>query len=137
MKIYLIYGEKDAGKTTTCNKLLKCILSLGGTLKSYDTFDWAEDFKSVAEFEGKRIGIYSPGDERGHLSGAITLGVDNNCDILVATVRKGIAYNAPLQKMGEENPEKWITLVKGGTEAERDNYENRVVIGLLDNIQQS
>ncbi len=137
MKIYLIYGEKDAGKTTACQKLLKCILSLGGKLKSYDTFTWNNDFKSVTEFESKRIGIYSPGDERGHLSEAITFGTDHNCDILVATVRKGIAYNAPLNEMSDSNSGEWITLHKGATDAELDYNENGIVIELLDRIHKA
>ena len=137
MKIYLIYGEKDAGKTTSCQKLLKCLQSLGGTLKTYSTFDWANDFKCVTEFENKRIGIYSPGDDRGHLSDAITFGTDYNCDILVATVRKGIAYNAPLNEMDGGNSGEWITLHKGATDADLDYNENGIAIELLDRIHKA
>ena len=137
MKIFLIYGEKDAGKTTACQKLLKCILSLGGKLKSYDTFTWDNDFKSVTEFESKRIGIYSPGDDRGHLRDAITFATDNNFDILVATVRKHIAYNEPLKEIDEGNSYEWITLHKGATDAEFDYNENGIVIELLDRIHKA
>lgn len=134
MKIYLIYGEKDAGKTTACQKLLRCILSLGGSLKFYEAFVWENDFKCITEFESKRIGIYSPGDDRGHLRDAITFATDNNFDILVATVRKHIAYNEPLKEIDNGNSYEWITLYKGATDAEFDYNENGIVITLLDKI---
>lgn len=134
MKIYLIYGEKDAGKTTTCHKLLKCLLSLGGVLKFHETFAWENDFKSITEFEGKRIVIYSPGDDCGHLRDAIAFGTDNNFDILVATVRKGIAYSATLKEMDGSNSVEWITLHKGATDAEREHNENGIVLEQLDKI---
>lgn len=137
MKIYLIYGEQDAGKTTACRKLYNCIISLGGVLKFYDTFKWENDFKCVTEFDGKRLGVYSPGDERGHLSDAIAFGNENNCDVLVAAVRKRIAYNAPLQEMGDTNSDKWLTLDKGVTEDERRWNVNRIVIALLNKIYQA
>lgn len=134
MKLLIVYGENDSGKTTSCVKLLKCLIALGGTVKSYDTFDWPDDFKSLLEFRHKRIGIYSPGDERGHLTEAIAFGKNNNCDILVATVRKGIAYNAPLQNIGANNSGEWVTLASGLNIDEKDNNENGAVIEILNKI---
>lgn len=132
MKIFLLYGEKDAGKTTTCRKLLKCIMALGGAIVSYDTFKWVKDFKCVTTFANKRIGIYSPGDEKSHLRDAISFGFEQKCDILVATVRKGISYNSALNEMDLENDCVWITLGKEATTNLQDSNENHIVIKLID-----
>lgn len=137
MKLILIYGEKDAGKTTTCIRLLRSLIALGGVVKFYDTFDWENDFRAIIEFQHRRVGIYSPGDERGHLRDALSFGTDNNCDILVATVRKGIAYNAPLRETDVANSVEWIELDKGDSEEWMDAAENGAVIEILDKIHKS
>ncbi|MDE6049349.1 MAG: hypothetical protein K2G09_06620, partial [Paramuribaculum sp.] len=92
MKIYLIYGERDSGKTTTCAKILKSLIALGASVNSYETLRWKDDFKALTAFQGKTIGIYSPGDSKTQLQAAINMGKNKGCDILIATIRKNIAY---------------------------------------------
>lgn len=133
MKIFLIYGEKDAGKSTSCSKILKLLLALGAKVKFYDTFYWG-DFKALVTFENKLIGIYTPGDERAHLCEAIAFGYDNGCDILVAPVRKGIAYNAPLEEISNKDEAEWVEIAKGADEAEMEHLENGLAINILNKI---
>lgn len=135
MKIILIYGEQDAGKSTTCSKILKLLLALSAKIKSYDTFEWG-DFKALVEFEDKLIGIYSPGDESAHLSEAINFGVSKECDFLIATVRKGIQYNAPLATIHADDSQEWQYLDKGSNETEKDRLENKLAILTIEKILQ-
>lgn len=133
MKIFLIYGEKDAGKSTSCSKILKLLSALGAKVKFYDTFSWG-DFKALMTFENKLIGIYTPGDERAHLRESIAFGSDYDCDILVAPVRKGIAYNAPLEEISDKDVAEWITIAKGADSAEIEHLENGLAIDVLNKI---
>lgn len=133
MKIFLIYGEKDAGKSTACSKILKLLLALSAKVKFYDTFTWG-DFKTLVTFDNKLIGIYTPGDERGHLREAIAFGYDNGCDILVATVRKGIAYNAPLEDVPAKDEPERIVISKGADDAEMEHLEKGLAIDILNKI---
>ncbi|MCM1355016.1 MAG: hypothetical protein NC212_01250 [Staphylococcus sp.] len=133
MKIFLIYGEKDAGKSTACSKILKLLLALDAKVKFYDTFYWG-DFKTLVTFENKLIGIYTPGDERAHLREAIAFSYDNGCDILVVPVRKGIAYNAPLEETSEKDEVEWVKISKGTDENEMDHLENDLAINILNKI---
>ena len=133
MKIFLIYGEKDAGKSTACSKILKLLLALSAKVKFYDIFSWG-DFKTLVTFENKLIGIYTPGDERAHLREAIAFGYDNGCDILVATVRKGIAYNAPLEEISDKDETERVDIAKGADEPEMEHLENGLAIDILNKI---
>lgn len=135
MNVILIYGEQDVGKTSVCNQLKERILSCGGVLENFTAFNWLNDFKSLIFWQNQQIAIYSPGDEKGHLVDAIAFGEDNKCDTLVATVRKGIAYNDPLSNVSENNTIEWIPLKRGITIEEMKGYEADVVIKLLDKIK--
>lgn len=133
MKIFLIYGEKDAGKSTACSKILKVLVALNAKVKFYDTFSWG-DFKALVTFDNKHIGVYTPGDERAHLREAINFGSSNGCDILVAPVRKGIAYNAPLEEISDKDEAEWIEITKGTDETEMEHLENVLAIEVLKKI---
>ena len=133
MKIFLVYGEKDAGKSTACSKILKLLSALSAKVKFYDTFSWG-DFKTLVTLENKLIGIYTPGDERAHLREAIAFGYDNGCDILIAPVRKGIAYNAPLEEISDKDEAEWVEIAKGAVEDEMEHLENGLAIYILNKI---
>ena len=131
MRLILIYGEKDAGKSTTCANLLKSLRELGCYVKSHKTFSLS-DFSAVIEFRKNTIGIYSAGDAKDYLSGAIAFGKTNHCDILIATVRKGIAYKATLKDAGVDNSCQWISLEKGNSNIELTANENDAIAKILD-----
>lgn len=133
MKIFFVYGAKDAGKSTACSKILKLLLALSAKVKFYDTFSWG-DFKTLLTFENKLIGIYTPGDERAHLREAIAFGYDNGCDILIAPVRKGIAYNAALEGISDKDETETVEIAKGVDEDEMEHLENGLAIDILHKI---
>lgn len=126
MKIILIYGEENAGKTTTCRKILDWLNSYGWNQQKYQSFDkpsadWYGDFCVKGIFNGKTIAIYSAGDERAHLRAALIYANEPPiCDILIATVRKGIHYTAPLTTFVTQPNDTvlWLTLEKGCTSKE-------------------
>ncbi len=112
-------------------------MGLGYAVKHYDTFDWDGDFKCVLKKKRECIAIYSPGDERGHLSDAIKYGKDNSCQLLVVPVRKGIRYNAPLNELDDNDAKEWLTLNSGCLEEELDLNENRLVCEIIQKIVRS
>lgn len=123
MKIILIYGEENAGKTTTCRKIFDWLNSHGWNQQKYQSFDkpsadWYGDFCVKGIFNGKTVSIYSAGDERAHLRAALIFAHESPCsDILIATVRKGIHYIAPLTTLVDKSNDtvEWLTLKKGHT----------------------
>lgn len=133
MKIFLIYGEKDAGKSSACAKILRLLTGLDSKVNFYSTFEWG-DFKALVKFDNRAIAIYSPGDESAHVSEAIDFGSSNNCDILIATVRRGIAYNAPLRNIPAGSDYEWIELSKGVDEVEMEHLENGIAIDVCNKI---
>lgn len=133
MKIHLIYGKSDAGKTTTCRKLLKTLLAFGASLRFYETFG-DSDFYALLTIGDKTVGIYSAGDEKSHLRYALNFGRERNCDVLVAVVSYYKHYSDLLDGMEEDKDYWWHTLEKGNDSADKRNYSNQIVLVLLNTI---
>ncbi len=92
--------------------------------------NWFNDFKAKGCFNNKVIAIYSPGDEKEHLREAISFAQTNPCcDILIATVRKGIHYSQPLTTVSNSplNTIEWFTLKSGTTISEKNRHEDELV----------
>ena len=133
MRLLLIYGEQDAGKSTTCLRLHKMLKGIDATIDFYERFPWG-DFKSVLELHGTKIAIYSAGDEKQHLLNAIDFGNSRACDLLVAVVRAGTHYNEPLADFTCGEDFDWFTLKKGNNTEEVNLNETRMVIQLFNEI---
>lgn len=135
MKIFLIYGEKDAGKTTTCQKILDWLNASGWSQISHAKIEdpadnWFNDFKVRGIYKDQNIAIYSPGDDYAHICEALSFGLQSPCcDVLIATVRKGIHYNKPLASVSNspQHTITWFTLKKGVTLAEKTYLEKDIV----------
>lgn len=133
MKTFLIYGEKNAGKTTTCRRLLNTLRGLAQTVNFYEFFEWG-DFKSILTINDKKVAIYSAGDEKYHLQAALDFGKAWECDVLVAVVSYRIHYNEPLEEMEAGKDFIWHTLEKGVDEKEMEINELRITLELLNKI---
>ncbi len=139
MKIFLIYGEKDAGKTTTCQKILDWLNFKGWNQQAYQSFDkpsadWYGDFCVKGTFHDKAIAIYSAGDEKAHLSEALSFAHESPCcDILIATVRKGIHYIDPLTNHVNQSNDtvEWVTLEKDSISKTMDENEEVLVKNIV------
>ena len=53
---------------------------------------------------------------------------------LVATVRKGIAYNAPLEEISDKDETERVDIAKGADEAEMEHIENGLAVDILNKI---
>jgi len=133
MKLHLIYGEAYVGKTTTCHKLLKLLLTFGAILKIYEAFG-DSDFQATLTIGSKTIGIYSAGDEKAHLRCALEFGRNNSCDILIGTVSYYKHYSELLQTFEEGKDLWWHTLNMGNTDSEKTKKSNDILINLLNAI---
>lgn len=142
MKIILIYGEKDAGKTTTCRRIHDWLKAQGWNQSSYAKIEnpadgWFNDFKVKGVHKKKTIAIYSPGDDCGHVREALSFAQElPSCDVLIATIRKGIHYTQPLAAVAN-SPQHTIisfTLAKGTTISEKSQFEDELANQIICNL---
>lgn len=87
MKIFLIYGDEDAGNGTVCSKIQKLLFALSDKVN------------------------------------------------FVTPVRKGIAYNAPLEEFYNKDETEWVEIAKDSDEAKMEHFEeNGLTIDILNRI---
>lgn len=142
MEIYLIYGEENVGKTTTCRKILDWLDAHNWKQITYGSIEnpaegWIGDFKAKGVINDKTVAVYSPGDDCGHIREAISFGLQLPCsDILIATVRKGIHYHKPLEhfKNSPEHTINWLTLHRCANAAEQHSQEEELTKQITDKI---
>ena len=131
MKLLLIYGEKNVGKTTVCRRLYSAFKGMGATVQHYERINDWNDFESVLTLAGSKIAIYSAGDEKINVVNARKLGENWGCDVLIASVSYGIHYNETLEDLENNKDFFWFTLERGDDDAEMDRNESRMVLDLL------
>ncbi|MDE5567241.1 MAG: hypothetical protein K2J12_02240 [Muribaculaceae bacterium] len=142
MKIFLIYGEQDTGKSTVCRRLFSALKGLDATIDYldatidyYERFEWG-DFKSILTLNGVKIAIYSAGDEKQHLLAAREFGQTRGCDLLISAVRYHTHYNETLEDLTCEKDFFWLTLDKGADPEEMNSNENLIAFDLLYKISE-
>lgn len=133
MKIYLIYGEQNVGKSTACRHLFSVMKGLDATVDFYERFEWG-DFKAALTLNGVKTAIYSAGDEKHHLEDAIDFSAKRECEILVAVVRSRTHYNETLRDLTCGEDFFWFTLESGRDIEEMDANESRIVVNILKEI---
>ena len=135
MKIYLIYGEQDAGKSTVCRRLFSALKGLDATVDYYERFEWG-DFKTVLTLNGLKIAIFSAGDAKQLLADAREFGQNRRCDVLISAVRYHIHYNETIEDLTCEKDFFWLTLDKGADAEEMNRNETRIAFDLLCKISE-
>ncbi|MBD5173290.1 MAG: hypothetical protein HDT08_01450 [Bacteroidales bacterium] len=126
MKILLIYGDKNAGKSTACRSLYFELRGLGATTDYLELINGFGDIEAVLSLNGSKIAIYSAGDNKDYIIAARELAKKWNCDVLIAPVTKGCHYNEVLEDLENEKDFFWFPLEKGADEAEMDRNEERL-----------
>lgn len=130
---YLIYGDAEAGKTTTCHNILKALLSFGARLIRYEDISYG-DFTAILNFHEVKVAIYSAGDDNRHLKAALAMANDYGCDILVATVRSYVKYRDPLSPYTEGIDYEWRTLSNSSTKTEQVRLCNAMALDIISEI---
>lgn len=96
MKVILLTGPSDSGKTTTLHKLYKTLISKGGTnidAPEIHSFDERDSIFYV-KYDGKKIGIVTLGDYAIETVFQIGVFLGKGADILViANSNKGFPNN--------------------------------------------
>ncbi|MDE5744229.1 MAG: hypothetical protein K2H84_01045 [Paramuribaculum sp.] len=133
MKRFIIWGESDAGKTTTCIRMYNVLKSMGATVLYYEIVP-EYDFKAVLMLNNTKICIYSAGDAKGHLIEAIQFGANYVCDILIGVISYYKHHNEALGEFREGEDFEWRTLTKFEDIVEKDFAENKLVMNLLNEI---
>lgn len=133
MEIKILYGEEGVGKSTTCRKLLKVLVALNARVLAYEEFEWG-DFKATLLINGKRVSIYSAGDEKGHLRNAIEYGRNSKCALLVCCERKYIHWKETIEGLKDGEYHEWLTLESYKEMNEKDKQQNKIVLNILNSI---
>ncbi len=133
MMRYLIYGDAEAGKTTTCHIIMKALLSLGGVMRRFETIS-SDDFSALLEFYGLNVGIYAAGENNEHLRNAFEMVEETECDILIATVRRRIKYGDILAPFKEGVDFEWHTLNNPITKADHARLCNSLAMEIISEI---
>lgn len=135
MKSIIIWGDSNAGKTTSCFKLLKILIALDARIVSYQTFDCG-DFCATLLFEGFKIAIYSAGDSKSWFKGALQYGEEECVDILVGVLSSGKHYSEALQKYEQDKDYFWYNLPYTEADEEKSVSENHLIVTVLEKIYQ-
>lgn len=108
MKIIVVYGTANSGKSTTLRKFYD--KDINGNNKFIVKLPKAEDktmdYQAVVEYCGHTIGIFTWGDNEKNVKGAVTFAEENGCGILICAARssgKGYQYLD-----GMDCPQVWI-----------------------------
>lgn len=133
MEIKILYGEEGVGKSTSCRKLLKVLVALSAQVLVYEEFEWG-DFKATLLINGKRVSIYSAGDEKGHLRNAIEYGRTSKCAFLLCCERSYIHWKETIEGLKDWETYDWLTLKAYEEMNEKDIQQNKIVINLLNSI---
>ena len=88
MQTILLVGKKDAGKTTTMDLVYHKLIELGATeiKKREMPKNKNRDFECVLSYNGKKIGMFTMGDEKSEINDPIVKYKDE-CDIFLYTCR--------------------------------------------------
>ena len=84
MKIIVIKGKKNIGKTTTIRHIFETLIDKKAVVKDFEPIGhWYNDFFATLEYKGKTIVINSLGDLIDTVRGGRKIAIDNNADILI------------------------------------------------------
>ena len=118
MKLFLIRGVEDAGKTTAAARILKSLVREHGATVHRQILDWycvpviadndrTPDFQTIVSINGLSIGIISQGDNASNLNDYLDDMLDGefDIDILILCARsrntKGSSYELICQRFGD------------------------------------
>lgn len=82
MKIIVLTGHKNCGKTTTLN-YVDSLLKQGIVSLNRQQFGSTNDFCDVVNWKGKKIAVFTMGDYSDALVRAVANYDNQNCDILI------------------------------------------------------
>jgi len=106
MKIILVEGPPNSGKTTLINEVFNTLrkeISTEDVIMPYDNHVWDnDDFQAVVRKNGKTIGFYSMGDIAHQVIAMIYVyAVRYECDILVIASRNFATVDLFLRNIGQ------------------------------------
>ncbi len=105
METFAVYGEKDAGKSTTCYKLFELLRQAGATVIQLSpasfpkNYNYGDDFQATLSYKGKIVLITSDGDDCSiidrHVNRAIALVPDR----FILAIRSRVWYKGSIARL--------------------------------------
>ncbi|PKP27934.1 MAG: hypothetical protein CVU02_02380 [Bacteroidetes bacterium HGW-Bacteroidetes-19] len=90
MKIIVLQGKRNSGKTTTIWYVRDLIINNNGNSKELIVFGkqshYEDDFSDVIDFNNLKIGMFSMGDLSNNLSQAIYKFANKGCDVVICAL---------------------------------------------------
>lgn len=130
MKKYLIYGDEVSYIRSTCSKILSILRTLDARIEYYSEI-FEEDFCAVVIFNDLRIAMYSDGTASYQLGNALKFAEDKECNILIASVRKGTHYNTVLPDPNTDDPREWYEFLTSENIEDYQICQNKILWDVL------
>lgn len=84
MKVVILHGKHNSGKTTTFNHLYDRLLEDGATeIEPKKELPGKDDFECILKYKGKKIALFSLGDYMFAVGYAVGYYTRAECDVLV------------------------------------------------------
>lgn len=84
MKVVILHGKHNCGKTTTINKLFDKLIANGASfVEPKKELPGRDDFECVLKYNGKTIALFSLGDYMFAIGAAVGYYTRAKCDVLV------------------------------------------------------
>ena len=102
MDTFAIYGESDAGKSTTCYKLFNLLRQGGATVlqsspeKFWQNYQLGDDFQATLSYNGKTILITSDGDDCSIVERNVNRAIALVPDRFILAIRSRVWYKKSL-----------------------------------------
>ncbi len=137
MKIIVLKGNSNIGKTTTLNIVYDNLINQGGLSTNRQTIGNPNqnDFSDIVDWKNKKIAFYTMGDYSTYLKEAIYCYEKQKCDILVCAistnnpkVRANKALNEPRFNTNVVN--KQVSSIKAN-ENSYNQSDSNIIINLL------
>lgn len=98
MDTFAIYGESDAGKSTTCYKLFNLLQQAGATVLQsspenfWQNYQTGDDFQATLSYNGKTILITSDGDDCSIIERNVNRAIALVPDRFILAIRSRVWY---------------------------------------------
>lgn len=134
MDTFAIYGESDAGKSTTCYKLFNLLRQGGATVlqsspeKFWQNYQLGDDFQATLSYNGKTILITSDGDDCSIVERNVNRAIALVPDRFILAIRSRVWYKKSLALLqtNKNSSIRYFALPGGQTDTAKNASEAQV-----------
>lgn len=134
MDTFAVYGEPDAGKSTTCYKLFNLLQQGGATVlqsspeKCWENYQPGTDFQATLSYNGKIVLITSDGDDCSIIERNVNRAIALVPDRFILAIRSRVWYKKSIALLQAKTNTtlRYFALSGGQTDTAKDASETQV-----------